>query len=238
MGKKHPNLLLKIKYIKICGVNSPHVLIHHITKFGLTSKKKRLSTSAALDMLFSLPGDPDDSDDDVCSELQSLENLDNPGTSSGSNVLTTEELSSADDDNSSESDHEMNEEWSNKVDFFDKIASSFNNEPNLKISFNSTEKDYFGMLFTEEILQNIVDETNSYVKQPKKRKRLCHITTDIVLNWKEITSEELEAWIGMHILMGIHQLPELKSLLEHRPYSQCSISRKEVQKNNRDFTCK
>lgn len=189
------------------------------------SKKKFLSTSAALDMLFSLPSDPDDSeveaDDDAFSELQSLENLDKPSTSSGSNCVTTEGLSSADEvlqiepdvNNSSESDDEMNEEWSNEVDFFDNIDSSFNNEPNLKISFNSTdkEKDYFGTIFTEEILQNIVDETNSYANQPKKNKRLGSNTKDIILNWKEITSEELKAWIGMHILMGIHQLPELKN---------------------------
>ena len=38
-----------------------------------------------------------------------------------------------------------------------------------------------------------------------------HNTKDIILKWKEITAEELKAWIGMHILMGVHQLPELKN---------------------------
>ena len=114
-------------------------------------------------MLFSLPSNPDDSeikaDDDAFSELQLLENLDKPSTSSGSNCVTAERLTSADGvlliepdvNNSSESDDEMNEEWSNEVDFLDNIDASFNNEPNLKISFNSTdkEKDYFGTIFTE-----------------------------------------------------------------------------------------
>ena len=116
------------------------------------SKKKFLSTSAALDMLFSHPNDPEcsevEADDDAFSELQSLENLDKPSTSSRSNCVTTEELSSVDGvfliepdvNNSSESDDEIREEWSNKVDFFDNIDSSFNNEPNLKTSFNQLTK--------------------------------------------------------------------------------------------------
>lgn len=119
------------------------------------SKKTFLSTSAALDMLFSLLSDSDGSEveavDNAFSELQSLENLDKSSTSSGSNCVTTQGLSSADGvlqiepdvNNSSESNDEMNEEWSNKVDFFDNIASSFNNEPNLKILFNSTDKFNF-----------------------------------------------------------------------------------------------
>lgn len=59
------------------------------------------------------------------SELQSLENLDDPSTSSGSNfrrlrnslVIDGALLVEPDEDNSSESDDEINEEWNDKVDF-------------------------------------------------------------------------------------------------------------------------
>ncbi|GFX59820.1 piggyBac transposable element-derived protein 4 [Trichonephila clavipes] len=61
---------------------------------------KKLSMLVALDMLFSLPSDQDDSeieaDKDTFSELQVLENLDKSSASSGSNFLMTEELPSAD----------------------------------------------------------------------------------------------------------------------------------------------
>ena len=57
----------------------------------------------------------------------------------------------------------------------------------------------FYLLFTRELLQYIVDQTNLYAQQ-------C-MGEDKYATWNKVTFEELNAFIGFMILMGLVQLP-------------------------------
>ena len=70
---------------------------------------------------------------------------------------------------------------------------------------NNPAKFYFDLLFTDDIWQMIVRETNSYYNfmvrtDPNKHKRA----------WHPVTREEMEAFIGIIILMGIIKLPRFR----------------------------
>lgn len=67
------------------------------------------------------------------------------------------------------------------------------------------ERDFFDLLFTNDIWEILVQETNRYYDQqkatdPGKHKR----------PWAPVTRDEMEAFIGMIILMGIVKLPRFE----------------------------
>lgn len=65
----------------------------------------------------------------------------------------------------------------------------------------------FGLLFDDNIIDTIVTETNRYASQvlpPTK-----HWTT---------TAEEIRAYLGFAILMGINELPEIRDYWSRDPY--------------------
>ena len=68
----------------------------------------------------------------------------------------------------------------------------------------ATPKDYFDLLFKPEIIPKIVENTNGYARwrcdQNDRRDQV----------WYDVTSNELNAYLGMNIFMGINQLPSYK----------------------------
>lgn len=80
------------------------------------------------------------------------------------------------------------------LDNFDKnplVTASF-------ISSRSAPLTYFDLVFSEELFQLIVDQTNSYASQSNARE------------WDPVTLPEIQAFIGMLILMGLHRLPNIR----------------------------
>ena len=67
----------------------------------------------------------------------------------------------------------------------------------------------FHLFFTIDILQHIVTETNKYALQ-------C-IGEASHVNWVEVTVEELEAYFGIVILMGLVRLPTLRDYWKRDP---------------------
>ena len=61
--------------------------------------------------------------------------------------------------------------------------------------------EIFRLFFTLEILQHIVDQTNKYAFQ-------C-IGSPAILSWDILTAEDLQAYMGFMILMGLAHLPSL-----------------------------
>jgi len=63
-------------------------------------------------------------------------------------------------------------------------------------------------------VQNIVDQTNLYAQLTKsksvRRAGRKFRESGQTKNWSPLTKAELDAFIGMHILMAIHVLPQLK----------------------------
>jgi hypothetical protein len=83
------------------------------------------------------------------------------------------------------------------------------------------EFQYFRLLLSNEILELLVEESNNYMKQlciekhgPDYRKGLltgkCYSTYGHLYVTKGITKEDILAFIGMRIYMGIHKYPNLK----------------------------
>ena len=59
--------------------------------------------------------------------------------------------------------------------------------------------EVFELFFTADLQQKIVDQTNCYAKQVMGDVRYS--------SWTKIKREELKAFIGFSILMGINRLP-------------------------------
>jgi hypothetical protein len=63
----------------------------------------------------------------------------------------------------------------------------------------NTPGEVFSLLFTGELLQRIADESNKYAKE-------C-TGADKYSRWSEVSAEELKAYLGFCIMMGVVNLP-------------------------------
>jgi hypothetical protein len=110
-------------------------------------------------------------------------------------------------------DSKSEEEWDIDCSYFNNVKSNFEarrqGKPKHVFSASDRELEYFSKLF-DDILTLIMNETNLYAKQnfgsgsPSK-------------NWVDTTIQEMKAFIGCLILMGIHQLPALSHFWSSDP---------------------
>ena len=63
----------------------------------------------------------------------------------------------------------------------------------------------FGIFFTEGILNLITDQTNIYGKGKKQNSNQRKTS-----KWKDVSKKEIESFLGLLILMGINDLPNIK----------------------------
>ena len=61
--------------------------------------------------------------------------------------------------------------------------------------------EVFELMFTPSVIDTIVEQTNLYAKQV--------MGDDKYAAWEEVSTDELKAYLGFCILMGINQLPAL-----------------------------
>jgi len=59
--------------------------------------------------------------------------------------------------------------------------------------------------FTEEILNLITDQTNIYGKGKKRSNNQMKTN-----NWKDVSKKDIELFLGLIILMGVNNLPNMK----------------------------
>ena len=71
--------------------------------------------------------------------------------------------------------------------------------PTQVLPANATAIKFFMQMFDEDLFQHIVDHTNLYVSQMPARSP--HYS------WYYTTLPEMKAFVGVLLLMGIHQLP-------------------------------
>ena len=75
--------------------------------------------------------------------------------------------------------------------------------PAHSLPLDASELSYFLLLFTIEMITRLVLETNLYAEQ-------CQTASGVRDSaWHATTIEEMRAYIGVNILMGFHQLPEI-----------------------------
>ena len=85
-----------------------------------------------------------------------------------------------------------------------------------------TACEVFSLIFTSSFLDTIIEQINLYAEQMMGEEKY--------VTWQTVTPEELRAYIGFCILMGIAHLP---ALLEYRPHS--SILQYRRQDNQRSL---
>jgi hypothetical protein len=68
----------------------------------------------------------------------------------------------------------------------------------------TSAKDYFDLMFAPEIIGDFVQHTNNYAKWKIEQKG----SEDPV--WYDVTENELRAYFGIHIFMGINELLRYK----------------------------
>ena len=99
----------------------------------------------------------------------------------------------------SESDEEV--EWTDRLqnihleDFTSPVGITF------EIGNEARELDVFKKLFNDEILNVIVRETNRYARQK--------LAGDALDKWQDVTLEEIKAFLGVSVVMGVNILPSI-----------------------------
>jgi hypothetical protein len=71
----------------------------------------------------------------------------------------------------------------------------------------ASPKDYFDLMFNPDMIRNMVCNTNNYARWKMDQKG----EEDPL--WYEITDNELCAYFGVNIFMGINELPGYKDYL-------------------------
>src|SRR6218665_190445 len=193
-------------------------------------------------MLDQLPSDADDSDADIDEEDRDELNQLNSTAGSSSASRSASALPPNDillasaaedaavgvcgeiqDHDASDSDNDGESEslWGDTLEHFEKLQSICSNIPVVDTSLKSTDGplQYFEAVFDRDLCDLIVAQTHLYRSQ-----KLASKGRPMVSNEQSLTTEELKAWIGLLILMGIHQMPELShywSRVEQRRICFC-----------------
>lgn len=74
--------------------------------------------------------------------------------------------------------------------------------PRHLLSNNSDAIDFFNLLFPETVIELITKETNDHAK-------MCHFLWSLFPDWAPVTTNEIRGFIGLIILMGIQNLPDM-----------------------------
>ena len=94
--------------------------------------------------------------------------------------------------------------------------------PTSGVAEDRTAIDFFHLIFSEELIEHVVVETNRYARE-------C-IATKPDPEWFETTLDAMKVFFGLHVLFGIKQLPATrlywsKDLLIGVPAAQKVMSR-------------
>ncbi|KAM4580229.1 pogo transposable element with ZNF domain isoform 2-T2 [Odontesthes bonariensis] len=74
--------------------------------------------------------------------------------------------------------------------------------PHYSPSKNSDAIDFFNLLFPAAVVELITKETNAHAKT-------CHFLDSCPPDWVPVTAHEVKGFIGLVILMGVHNLPDM-----------------------------
>ena len=93
--------------------------------------------------------------------------------------------------------------WSNELSDF--VISQFNSQCGIKVEVPPESKSdfFFNLIFSDELIDLIVRETNRYARQ-----KLAGNNTRLA-KWHDVTRQELKAYFGICLVMGINNLPRL-----------------------------
>lgn len=151
------------------------------------------------------------SDDEICDNVLSAEQYEE------TNTLANEVLEEFDNEEMEDTKHET---WNENTDYFDKLKNTFSlvSHTVQNFSHQDREMNYFLNIFTENSIQNIVNETNLYASQNMPRRSNKYSEPKPSNNWENTSVDEIKAFFGLLIIMGIHKLPQLSNYWSSDPF--------------------
>ena len=101
--------------------------------------------------------------------------------------------------------------WSNVLSDF--VINQFNGQPGIKVKVpeEATSDFFFNLIFGYEMVDLIVRETNRYARQKLANNARLE-------KWKDTTREEVKAYLGICLVMGINNLPRLAMYWSSDPF--------------------
>ena len=89
-------------------------------------------------------------------------------------------------------------------------VKSFNSPVGPTTAIPETPREVFEIFFTDELMTLMVTESNRYAEDVMGSEKFA--------KWTKITVEEMKAFLGFSILMGINQLPAIKDYWKRNDY--------------------
>ena len=124
-----------------------------------------------------------------------------------------EEEDVQDNDNGDDAADAIGEEpaWSNVLSDF--VINQFNGQPGIKVEVpeEATSDFFFNLIFGDEMVDLIVRETNRYARQKLANNARLE-------KWQDTTREEVKAYFGICLIMGINSLPRLAMYWSSDPF--------------------
>ena len=132
---------------------------------------------------------------ELCRELENSETDDESDISIFS--VNTEDLS---DLEFSEDDKDGEIRWSRDPAPVNVTPFTSRSGAISRIAEDDTAKEFFQLFVTEELVDMVVEETNRYARQ--------YITRKPDPKWHDTNRKEMNAFFGLHVLLGYHKLPD------------------------------
>ena len=98
------------------------------------------------------------------------------------------------------SEDETEETWSSNSHPLNVRPFASPSGPVFPLTPNQSALDIFSLIFTEDIVSHMVEQTNLYAQQ--------RIATKPDAKWFATTVEEMKAFLGLHAFFGVKKLPE------------------------------
>ena len=128
---------------------------------------------------------------------------DNESDQSDIDLEGLESTSESGSDSEEEDSEDEGIAWSQ--DFHNLTFEDFSGTPGIKVAVPNDPDEYFffSLIFGDQILDLIVRETNRHARQKLVNKPA------LLEKWQDVTREELKAYFGISIIMGINSLPRI-----------------------------
>lgn len=183
----------------------------------MSSEKRYYKSVEVLEAIFALPDDVEDSEDDR-EDSDSITSV-----VADKDTVMQSDFEADDDSNCSSTLYQLADDYdhsnSSALDVSEEDASDSDDEEgawkkgtmnDVNIDFDTFHvvpakpfspddgpTDFFCKFFNDEVFELLITQTNLYAAQTQ------------ILNWKDVTVEEMRAFIGMLIGMGMHEVPSL-----------------------------
>ena len=98
--------------------------------------------------------------------------------------------------------------WTNTLNFKELEKYENLSGPKHSLPVGSSEKDFFELFVTNDFYNKVAEETNKYAALSQRK------AGTVDNNWEDTNDEEIQAYIGILIYMGLVDLPETEDYFQ------------------------